>query len=74
MYAKIGQILTGRREKKRTRACVVPAYLSAAPKPPLCKGRWHGEAVTEGLLCQARTLYLQKDRFFKGNPSVSLTG
>ena len=20
-----------------------------APKPPLCKGRWHGEAVTEGL-------------------------
>ena len=19
------------------------------PKPPLCKGRWHGEAVTEGL-------------------------
>jgi len=19
-------------------------------KPPLCKGRWHGEAVTEGLL------------------------
>ena len=18
-------------------------------KPPLCKGRWHGEAVTEGL-------------------------
>jgi hypothetical protein len=22
---------------------------STAPKPPLCKGRWHGEAVTEGL-------------------------
>ena len=21
-----------------------------APKPPLCKGRWHGVAVTEGLL------------------------
>jgi hypothetical protein len=21
----------------------------AAPEPPLCKGRWHGEAVTEGL-------------------------
>ena len=23
-----------------------------APKPPLCKGRWHGEAVTEGLMQQ----------------------
>ena len=23
--------------------------LCTAPKPPLCKGRWHGEAVTEGL-------------------------
>ena len=22
-----------------------------APKPPLCKGRWHGEAVAEGLSC-----------------------
>jgi hypothetical protein len=22
---------------------------SAAKKAPLCKGRWHGEAVTEGL-------------------------
>ena len=23
---------------------------AAAPKAPLCKGSWHGEAVTEGLL------------------------
>ena len=26
-----------------------------APKPPLCKGRWHGEAVTEGLTQQKVT-------------------
>ena len=24
-------------------------YVCIAPKPPLCKGRWHGEAVTKGL-------------------------
>ena len=23
--------------------------IRTAPKPPLCKGRWHGKAVTEGL-------------------------
>ena len=34
-----------------TFGCVV-AMCSAAPqKPPLCKGRWHGAAVTEGLSC-----------------------
>ena len=27
-------------------ACV---RFCTAPKPPLCKGRWHGAAVTEGL-------------------------
>ena len=25
-----------------------------APKPPLCKGRWHGKAVTEGLSMQSK--------------------
>ena len=25
------------------------SFLRGAPKPPLCKGRWHGEAVTKGL-------------------------
>jgi len=25
------------------------AQVCSAPKPPLCKGRWHGKAVTEGL-------------------------
>jgi hypothetical protein len=25
------------------------AALLRVLKPPLCKGRWHGEAVTEGL-------------------------
>ena len=25
-------------------------WRGSALKPPLCKGRWHGEAVTEGLL------------------------
>ena len=25
-------------------------WVCAAPMPPLCKGRWHGAAVTEGLL------------------------
>ncbi len=25
------------------------AYVLVSKKPPLCKGRWHGEAVTEGL-------------------------
>ena len=29
----------------------------AAPKPPLCKGRWHGEAVTEGLVGNLSTRY-----------------
>ena len=27
-----------------------------APKPPLCKGRWHGKAVTEGL-CSRHLFY-----------------
>lgn len=25
-------------------------------KPPLCKGRWRGEAVTEGLRCGISTI------------------
>ena len=34
--------------------------------PPLCKGRWHGEAVTEGLLP------LSRERFTEAhNPSVA---
>jgi len=35
----------------------IPVYRSVLwmhdPKPPLCKGRWHGEAVTEGLRIDA---------------------
>ena len=30
-------------------------------KPPLCKGRWHGEAVTEGLLRQFIITYVVED-------------
>ena len=36
------------------------------PKPPLCKGRWHGGAVTEGLYGSSGVL-----RSWKNNPSVS---
>ena len=28
---------------------VYKIYENKEAKPPLCKGRWHGEAVTEGL-------------------------
>ena len=38
---------------------------SQPPKPPLCKGRWHSEAVTEGLIENTRLMIY-------GNPSVSL--
>ena len=40
---------------------------TAAAKPPLCKGRWHGGAVTEGLWpCGGRSIFGQGH-----NPSVS---
>ena len=43
-------------------------------KPPLCKGRWHGEAVTEGLIpCPALTCKMCCVAFSDSNPSVSLT-
>ena len=46
------------------------AHLS---KPPLCKGRWHGEAVTEGLIrCAAPTREMCYVAFSDSNPSVSL--
>ena len=42
-------------------------------KPPLCKGRWHGEAVTEGLIrCAAPARETCCDTSSDGNPSVSL--
>ena len=31
-----------------------------APKPPLCKGRWHGEAVTKGLCSTQRQIGMQQ--------------
>ena len=36
---------------------IVFSRLSAHPKPPLCKGRWHGAAVTEGLSVQTMTWF-----------------
>ena len=42
-----------------------------APKPPLCKGRWHGEAVTEGL-CGRHLFYCGSSAksYCGNNPSV----
>ena len=37
-------------------------------KPPLCKGRWHGEAVTKGICDGALRLILYKPNY----PPVSL--
>ena len=49
------------------------ALVREHPEPPLCKGRWHGKAVTEGLcsrvLCIARTF--RRNRTAVINPSVS---
>ena len=45
-----------------------------APKPPLCKGRWHGEAVTEGLCgkgLRIRIKLRRKGKIYRNNPSVS---
>ena len=42
-------------------------------KPPLCKGRWHGVAVTEGLLRWLRSFVFIRKLFEKrNNPSVAL--
>ena len=38
------------------------------PKPPLCKGRWHGEAVTKGL--RSRAL---KIGTYSGEPAEIIT-
>ena len=46
----------------------------APPMPPLCKGRWHGEAVTEGLIpCPAPKCKMCCVASSDSNPSVSLT-
>ena len=43
-------------------------WVCRKPKPSLCKGRWHGEAVTEGLHGISDILHSASE---KSNPSVS---
>jgi hypothetical protein len=44
-------------------------------KPPLCKGRWHGEAVTEGLsLAAAAAIFNQVAESSRSAESLRLTG
>ena len=49
--------------------------LGIRPKPPLCKGRWHGEAVTEGLSQRNMSIsarFSANSYCSAHNPSVSL--
>ena len=49
--------------------------ICSAPKPPLCKGRWHGGAVTEGLCSKINVFALvfgEIATYFCDNPSVML--
>ena len=41
--------------------------------PPLCKGRWHGEAVTEGLLYHPPTKNRKKMLYEKGKLNLPRT-
>jgi hypothetical protein len=49
---------------------IIFGAVAKPPKPPLCKGRWRGEAATEGLQYGKSNFFCKASA---NNPSVSLT-